>query len=187
MRKAFALVALMMAGALYGQEIKYFEMEGFIYGANRGIYYRIPVVLTYDPAKDVVRINYDGLLNRYAIILNKRDRKILRTYIGMYLDWVKEARSKGKLVGRTFGIVKIPLLYNVHGMGWSYDPSVALKIKALGKSLRYMLVLDITSSMYGAGLSGEQADDLFLTEKQAKQLYEALSDEFIKKAVGSKD
>ncbi len=174
-------------GMAHAEEVKYFEMQGFIYGENRGIYYRIPVRLIYDPAKDVVRINYDGLLDRYAFVLNRRDRKILRDYIGKYLDWVKEAKRRGMLVGRTFGIVKIPLLYNFRGMGWSYDPSVSLKIKALGKSLRYMLVLDITSSMYASGSAGEQVDDLFLLEKQAKQLYDALSDEFIKKATGSGD
>ncbi|GEM_PF-3134130 len=187
MRKVFALSIVLGIGTLYAEEIRYFETQGFIYGENRGIYYRIPVWLTYDPAKDIVRINYDGLLDRYAFVLNKRDRKILREYIGKYLEWVKEARKRGMLVGRTFGVIKIPLLYNFRGMGWSYDPSVSLKIKALGKSFRYMLVLDITSSMYASGSAGEQVDDLFLMEKQAKQLYEALSDEFIKKAVGSKD
>ncbi len=171
-------------GLSHAEEIKYFELQGFVYGENRGIYYRIPVTLTYDPARDVVRINYDGLLDRYAFVLNRRDRKILRDYIGKYLDWVKEARRRGMLVGRTFGVMKIPLLYNFRGMGWSYDPSISLKIKALGKSIRYMLVLDITSSMYASGSAGEQVDDLFLMEKEARKLYEALSEDFIKRAAG---
>ncbi len=186
MRKILVLSISMLLsmGLSHAEEIKYFELQGFVYGENRGIYYRIPVTLTYDPARDLVRINYDGLLDRYAFVLNRRDRKILRDYIGKYLDWVKEARRRGMLVGRTFGVMKIPLLYNFRGMGWSYDPSISLKIKALGKSIRYMLVLDITSSMYASGSAGEQVDDLFLMEKEARKLYEALSEDFIKRATG---
>lgn len=168
---------------LFAADVRYFETSGLIYDERRGIYYRIPVWLTYDPSSGSVKLSFQGFFNEYAIVFTDRNRKLFLDLLDKYLDWLKEARRRGVLVGRTFGSLDVPLYFNLKGMGWSYDPSVALKVMSLGMSGRFMLVLDISSKLYREG-TGTKVEKLFLRENEARKLREALTDEFIRSKAG---